>query len=88
MPKYYYPETEFVKEAGSDLLYNLHHNKKSDGSFDYSKGKPVMVNDLVIKVQKSFGSEIPEEHLEALREHLLKEANNWLYYQYGFNKSE
>ena len=87
MPEYY-PETGFVKEEGSDLIYNLHHNKKSNGSLDYSKGKPVMVNDVVIKIQKSFGSEISEEHIEALREHLLKEANNWLFYQYGFDTSK
>lgn len=87
MPEYY-PETGFVKEVGSDLIYNLQHNTKSNGSLDYSKGKPVMVNDVVIKIQKSFGSKISEEHLEALREHLLKEANNWLFYQYGFDNPE
>ena len=86
--KAYYPEAPFVKEEKSDLIYNLQHNKKSDGSYDYSKGKPVMVNDVTIKVQKSFGSSIPEEHLEALREHLLKEANNWLFYKYGFEVHE
>lgn len=84
----YYPETGFVKEEDSDLIYNLRRNKNSDGSLEYSKGKPVMVNDVTIKIQKSFGSKISGEHLEALRKHLLKEANNWLSYQYGFNNLE
>ena len=78
----YYPESTFQQEG--DLLYSLRHNKKDDGSYDYSCGQPVMVNDFMIRVQKSHGSEIPEDHLKALTEHLCKEANNWLFQKYGF----
>ena len=79
----YYPESSFQSIDG--LIYSLQHNKKDDGARRYSKGKPIMCNDVTIKVQKAFGSEMPEEHLKELIEHLCKEANNWLFDKYGFN---
>ena len=82
----YYPESSFQSE--DSLIYSLRHNKKDNGSRDYYAGGPVMVNDVTIRVAKGFGSEMPEEHLKALTEHLLKEANNWLFYQYGFKSEE
>ena len=78
----YYPESSFRQD--DDLIYSVRQNRKSDGSHDYSGGLPVMVNDVTIRVQKAFGSEIPDEHLKALTEYLCKEANNWLFDQYGF----
>lgn len=78
----YYPESSFKQE--DDLIYSLRQNKKRDGSRDYVGGMPVMANDVTIRVQKAFGSEIPPEHLDELTKHLLKEANNWLFDKYGF----
>lgn len=81
--KIYYPLTGFIKSG--DLLYSLQESRKPDGSINFSKGVPQLCNDITIKVGKGHGSNIPDDKLEKLADHLRKAANNFLFIEFGFD---